>query len=557
MKNIYLEMRWKINFLGVVAIAFLSILFFRVLYIQLFKGLDYKKFLKKQIIKTEEMRSLRGSIYDRNGEILAFSLFRFSYFCFPKKIKNINEVRDFVTRKLKVSTADFDAKLKKNSNFFWIIRHDDTEVKKQDFPKGIGVISEEKRVYPSGNFASHVLGFTGVDNRGLSGVEYEFDLRLSGATLKIKNKIDARGRNFSSDKIFQIEENKSQNIYLTIDKNIQIIAEKHLEGMMRKSRSEKATVIIQDIKTGDILAMANRPDFNGNIEAKNLKNSAITDIYEPGSTVKILIAGAALDAELYSDIKDEVYCEKGKFKVYDHIIEDHDKKFENLSIQDILIYSSNIGMSKIGNKMGKNLLYKYLQRFGFGNYTGIELPGEAKGLLKKPLYWYDISSYIVAFGQGFGITPLQLVIAFSAIANNGLMMEPHIISKFEIDNKIKRVDKRKVRQILKPAICQDLIEAMKLVVIKGTAPDAQLYGYETAGKTGTAQKFDAKTKTYSKTKYIASFIGLFPADVPRFTILVVADSPQGVYWGGNVCGPVYRNIARDLAYYFRIPQNKL
>ena len=557
------NMKWKINAFAFFVIFLFIVLFFRILYIQTVKSFDYRDFLKKQLVKSEEVRNLRGNVYDRNGELLAFSNLKYSYFCFPKKVKDSTEIANFLFNKLHIQQQVFFDKLAKAKGFFWIVRKFesaadvDTKSEKLKMPTGMDRVKEEKRFYPNGNLAAHVLGYTGLDNKGLSGIEYSLEDTLKGSVIKIKKERDAKGRDLQPDEVLKIENSKSQNVYLTIDKNIQFIVEKHLQKMFEKNKPESATVIVQDIKTGEILALANLPTFDANEiqdDVKDLKNDAVGKVYEPGSTLKILVAGAAIEEGLFT-LKDKIYCERGKFAVFNHVIKDHDKAYMDLPLEDVLAYSSNVGMAKVGEKLGKEKMFYYLQKFGFGCYTGIELPGEERGLLKNDRTMYDISPYMLAFGQGLGVTGIQLVNAFSAIANKGVMVEPKIIKAIEKDGLMQEQKTRVIRRILSEKVCEDLMYAMGQVVLKGTAQNVKISGYKTCGKTGTAQKLDKNTKTYSEYDYIASFIGIFPADRPMFTILVIADSPRGVYWGGDVCGPVFRDIAKELAYYYKIPQN--
>jgi cell division protein FtsI/penicillin-binding protein 2 len=584
-------MKWKINAIAFFVIFLFVLLFFRILYIQTVKGFDYKDFLKKQLVKSEEVRNLRGNVYDRNGNLLVFSNLKYSYFCFPKRIKTFEEkteASNFIFNKLKIPQQIFLEKLQQSKGFFWITRkfeesnldssnisiststttfkiaqnsqnskNSKNKSEKFQLPKGLDRVKEEKRFYPNDSLASHVLGYTGLDNKGLSGIEYSLENTLKGSVLKIKKERDAKGRDLQPDEVLKIENTKSQNVYLTIDKHVQFIVEKSLLKMFEKNKPEFATAIVQDIKTGEILALANLPTFNANEiqdDIKDLKNDAVSKVYEPGSTLKILVAGAALEEKLFT-LKDKIYCERGKFAIYDHVIKDHDKAYEFLTLEDVLAYSSNVGMAKVGEKLGKKKMYYYLQKFGFGCYTGIELPGEERGLLKNNRNMYDISPYILAFGQGLGVTPIQLITAFSAVANKGIMVEPRIIKSIEKDGIIKEQKTRKIRRILSEEVCSNLMKAMEQVVLKGTAQNVKIFGYKACGKTGTAQKLDKNTKTYSEYDYIASFVGIFPSDRPRFAILVIADTPKGIYWGGDVCGPVFKNIAKELSYYYQLPQN--
>jgi cell division protein FtsI (penicillin-binding protein 3) len=550
----------KIKIFTVIAIFLFLFLYGRIIYIQLIKSSSYKSYLKNQIYKSEEMRTLRGNIYDRNGLLLAFSNWRYSYFCFPKRIKTFQEkqsVLAFVINKLKIPQEKISHQLNKYKTFFWITRGSDCQIdlEKNEIPKGIDRVKEEKRFYPNGTLASQVLGHTGLDNVGLSGIEYSMEDILKGNIVKIYNEKDAKGRDLDAEEIFKFENLNPKNIYLTIDKNIQFIVEKYLENLYMSTKAETVSAVIQNVKTGEIIAMANFPNSeinNGNKKSR-LHNSIINKVYEPGSTLKILTMGAALEDGLYK-MKDKIFCENGKFKVLNHTIRDHDRKNGYLSLEDILAFSSNIGMSKIGEKMGKDRLYYYFQKFGFGYNTGIDLPGEEKGLLRHPKNWDKLSIYILPFGQGLGVTPIQLISAISAVGNRGVLMEPKIIKAIEDKDILYNRENRVVRQILSEKVCRQLLDAMESVVLKGTAQSLKMEGYRIGAKTGTAQKIDPITRKYSKSTYVSSLVSIFPIDNPRFSILIVVDSPKGIYYGGEVCGKTMRNIIKDLIFYYKIPK---
>ncbi len=552
------NMRWKINAFAVLIIFIFSVLFLRIFYIQTIKSFSYRNFLKKQILKPEEVRHLRGNIYDRNGEILAFSSLKYSYFCFPKQIKNTIEAANFTEEFLGFDRNEFLKDLQKHRGFFWLKRKFDSNKMAEKLPTGIARIKEEKRFYPSNEILCHTLGYTGLDNRGLSGIEFSKEKILEGSVIKIYNERDAKGRDIGQEKILEIENYKAENIYLTIDSNLQLYIEKNLDRIMEKSKALTVTIIVQDIKSGEILAMGNAPRFNPNQTQKNissLSNNAISKVFEPGSTLKVMVVGAALNENVVT-LKTKIDCENGKFKIYNHTIKDHGQKYNKITVEDVLVNSSNIGMAKIGEMLGKEKLYYYLKKFGFNCYTGIELPGEAKGLLKDTKNWSGLSQYIIPFGQGLGVTCLQIISAYSSIANNGNMLEPRIIKAIEQDGKMIEQKPRFVRQILPENICKDLLKSMEAVVTRGSGQFVKMRGYRVGGKTGTAQQIDPRTRKYSNTDYIASLAGVFPIDNPRFSILVVVDSPRGGYWGGEVCGPAFKDIVEFLAFYYKIPCEK-
>ncbi|MFC1546414.1 peptidoglycan D,D-transpeptidase FtsI family protein [bacterium] len=535
----------------------------KVTYLQVYKSNYLKSIFHKQFQKVEDIEPIRGYIYDCNGTILALSTLNDSYYCMPQDLESIETTADMLSNLLDLEKESLLKKLRDRTGFFWIKRKaaidDSRSLLSKRLSKGIGIIKEAKRFYPRKDFACHVIGITGLDNHGLSGTEYKLDSYLRASSKQLRISKDALGRDVVTSDTLSIEENTASNVYLTIDEVIQHSAEKHADTLFKKTKSKAVSIVVQKVETGEILALVNRPSFDGNAITKDdlkvLKNRVVTDVYEPGSTLKVCVAAAAIEEKVVG-LNTKLFCENGKYKIGTFSIEDHDK-YGTLDVRDIIAHSSNIGMAKIGQRLGKDKLYEWLKSFGFGNYTGIELPGEVKGILRHPKEWSTISASVIAFGQEIGVTSIQTVCAYSCIANNGILLEPRIIKSvrnFE-NEKTTLYKKRVVRKVISADTCRKIIEAMEQVVIKGTAASVQYDGYRIACKTGTAQKIDPKTGKYSNKKYIASIAGFFPAQKPEVTILVMADEPKGIYWGGDVCGPIFKALVKDIALDMNIPKS--
>lgn len=558
-------MKWRITATACVVFVTFFLLGSKVTYLQVYKSHDLKTIFNKQFIHTEEISPPRGTIFDRHGALLAMNMFMDSYFCMPKEVEDTQQVTRTITRWFSLQPHDVETIFKKRKHFFWIKRKvapDEIHRGEQEFlPKGVGCIKESKRLYPRGSLACHILGATGLDNHGLSGIEYSLNKYLTGEIRTVSSGKDALGRRIvSDDTLLNTDVIRGSDVYLTIDERIQYFAERCADALCQQRSPYAMTIIVQQVKTGEILAMVNRPQFDGNNvqrrDVSAMKNDAVAKIYEPGSTMKVLVGAAALQEKVVT-LDTKIFCENGKYALADHVIKDHEPR-GTLSFKDVIVYSSNIGMAKVGQKMGRDRLYKYFLSFGFGNYSGICLPGDAKGIVRHPKLWSGLSTSISAFGQEIGVTPIQLITAYSCIANHGILLEPQIIRTIK-DAQGKDVSSfriRKVRRVISDAVCAQMIDAMEDVVERGTAENVQLPGYRIAGKTGTAQKMDTATRRYSETGYISSFCGFFPVSDPQITILVIVDEPQGVYWGGEVCGPVFKTLAKEIVTYLHIPPDK-
>ncbi len=516
----------------------------------------YEKILKVQNSYFRLELARRGDILDRNGERLASSEKMYSVYADVKNIENKREVAKYLSEVLSVSFDDIYKRISKKKGFRCLKRFISSDIaqkiRKKKIP-GIYLMGEFKREYPKGSLLSHVLGAVKFDKgceKGLLGLEYEYENYLKGSNGIIFYKRDALSRVLK-----QVESKKpipGDTLSLTIDMRLQYITEQALEMGVKRARAKRGTAIVMDPYTGEIISFACYPYFNpGNIRRKDvnaLKNFAITDVFEPGSTFKIITLAAAFEKHVF-DLNDYLYCGNGKIKLFNCTIRDH-HSFENLSVEDILAFSSDVGIIKMALKVGDKTIYDFLKKFGFGEKTGIDLPGESRGLLRDYRLWNNISVAYISMGQGIGVTPLQMVRSYCAIANGGYLVKPHLVRKiFGPDGKVVKVTRIYRKRILNNSTTRKIKEALIQVVEKGTGRRASIDGYWIAGKTGTAEIFDKKSGKYSKEDYFASFVGFAPANNPSFVVGVFLDSPKNGIYGGEVAAPIFREIVKK---YFEV-----
>jgi cell division protein FtsI (penicillin-binding protein 3) len=465
-----------------------------------------------------------------------------------------------LSRVLKVNPHELRKKLISKKSFVWVKRKvppEQAEKIRKLKIEGIDLIRETKRFYPNRELAGHVLGFAGLDSRGLEGVELYYDDYLRGKPCHFMVEKDGVGRNLSSEKNGE-ELSDGCSLVLTLDKGIQYIVEKRLRESARRIRAKSRIVIVMGTQTGEILAIANQPEFNPNTfwsyRPSSFRNRAVTDAFEPGSTFKSFLLAGAIEEKVAKE-NELFFCENGSYEFQNKIIHDV-KKHGWLSLREVIELSSNIGATKVGEKLGREKYYKYIRDFGFGERTGVDLPGERKGLIRPVNSWSEVAIGTASFGQGITVTGLQLISAFSAIANGGNLMKPYLVKEL-LDQRgqtTKTFHPQVVRRVISEQTARRVTSLLKGVVEEGgTGSRAKIAGYEVAGKTGTAQKVDPKTRKYSKDKFISSFIGFVPADSPRLTILVVIDEPEGQPYGGTVAAPLFKDIASEILLYLGLP----
>ena len=506
----------------------------------------------------------RGTIFDRNGNELATNLKVESVFVVPQEVRD----RKYTSRVLALAlNQDYNRvyrEVSSNKKFVWIKRKaaadEITNLKKLAL-SGVRFRSEQKRFYPKRELAANVIGFVGTDDLGLAGIEYIYQEKLKGIVYSQPIEQDGKGRNIQALGNFSRSKLGNYDLMLTLDEVIQFTAEYHLKNQVEKYRADSGIAVVMDPNSGEIYAMANVPQFNPNnfneFDPESRKNNSVVSSYEPGSIFKPIVAAAALDRGVAGP-NDKFFCENGNFKIGDmQIGEASNHRFGFLTMREIISESSNIGAIKIAQKLGKDSFYEYIQKFGFGQKAGIRLPGVSSGLLGKKQGWNGFSLASISFGHEIAVTPLQMVVALSAIANGGTLMEPHITKALMRDGKVvEEIEPKKIRRVVSEKTSRQMMEILKFAVKKGTGKKAAIDGFDVAGKTGTAQKYNAKTRSYSKTEFISSFIGYAPADAPRLVILVMIDNPKGSHWGGVVAAPVFREIAKKSLRYLNVPSAK-
>jgi len=560
--SVEVRKRITIIFFALFFVFFLLVL--RLAYLQIIKGTWYQQKALENRIREIVVEPKRGDIYDRNGNELAVSINADACYAVPAEVKKAENVEE-VAREL-AEILDMDQKkvyqlITQDQHSVWLkFKLTEEEVKKlreKNFP-GIGIIPKPQRFYPKGNLASHVLGFAGDYNQGLEGIEVAFEEELAGINGYLLVEYDAAGHEIPESTKKYIEPEQGLSVVLTIDQTIQYIAERELDKIMQKYSPESATIIVMDPKTGEILAMANRPDFNPNefhkYEADVRRNGAVSNSYEPGSTFKIVTLAAALEEGLTNPeerFNDPGFIEVDGERIHCWVHGGHG----NQSLAEVVQNSCNPGFITLGMRLGTERLYKYIKGFGFGNTLGIELPGEATGIIVPEDQVKPVDLATISMGQTNSVTPLQMVTALSAVVNGGKLMKPYIVK--ELRNKDGEVVKTYKPQVIRQVISEETSkierELLENVVTHGSGRNAYIEGYSVGGKTGTAQK-PAPGGGYSSNEYIASFLGFAPVDDPRLVCLVVVDSPKGYpYYGGTVAAPAFKEVVGDSLRYLGVP----
>lgn len=531
----------------------------RSFYLQVLQHDQLVKLAERQHHRTIPIIPARGGIFDREGAPMAVSLDMDSLYAEPRRIENPAATAAALAPVIKIPQQELQKKLDSDRGFTWLARQLPPETAaqvKQLKLAGIGFVKESKRFYPNFEIASHVLGFTGLDPEGLEGIERRYDSTILGKTGYLLTERDALGRDVSIKNAVVQDASPGKNLYLTLDKNIQYFTEKELAKAVTGSGAKGGMALVMDPWTGKILAMANYPTFNPNsfrqYPTLNLRNRCVADSFEPGSTFKIFLMSAAVEEKIIRP-QDGINCENGRYSFGGRIIRD-DHPHGLVSVAEVLKYSSNIGSAKIGLKLGDDRLYRYLKAFGFGDKSGIDLPGETSGGLRPVNRWYGSDLATISFGQGVSASAIQLATAVSAVANGGLLMKPYLVERITdvTGQELQHIEPQTVRRVISAQTAATITQMMEGVVQKGgTGTNAAVEGVRVAGKTGTAQKVDPISKGYSATKRTASFIGFVPADKPLLTVLVVIDEPATSPYGGVVAAPAFREIAFNSLCYLK------
>ena len=518
---------------------------------------------ERQHQKIVSLQARRGSIYDRHGRELAVSIETDSLYAVPARIENPRAVAARLAPVLGLNRSWLYRRLDNKRGFVWIQRKLDPERVHRVQALGlghrvIGFLPEHRRFYPKRELAAHVLGFAGTDNVGLEGLERQYDRFLRGESGWVVTERDALGRTVFPEGLNYRAPSPGASLVLTLDETVQYMAERALDRVMAETRAKSSVAIVMDPYTGEILAMAVRPRFNPNAFQRHRpgewRNRAITDAFEPGSTLKVFVAAAALEEGLVHP-RERLDCSTGRIEVGGKAIRDT-HPHGVLTFTEVLQKSSNVGAVIVGLRLGPERMYRYLKAFGFGDKTGIDLPGEVSGTLRRPERWSALSIGALSIGQEISVTPLQLITAFSAIANGGVLMRPYVVREIrDLEGRVvQRFGPQRVRRVISQATARRMTRILMTVVApEGTGHRAALEDLKVAGKTGTAQKVDPATGRYSDTRSVSSFAGYVPAEDPRVAILVMVDEPQGEAWGGSVAAPVFREIAEQVLTYLNVP----
>ncbi|HEX7315846.1 MAG TPA: penicillin-binding protein [Pyrinomonadaceae bacterium] len=505
----------------------------------------------------EPLAAPRGLILDRQGRELARSIDVDSFYADPREIEDVEAAASALARVLNMDATGLGVRLKEAKSarrgFVWLARRVEDEqaraVKALKL-KGVYSAEEQRRRYPNGALASHVLGFVGLDAKGLAGVEQVYDAALTGEAGKRILDADAKRRPFESA---GLDARDGQTLVLTIDQTVQYIVERELAAALERTQAKSAAAIVLEPHTGEVLALANAPSFDpndaGGATPEQRRNDALQNIYEPGSTFKVVAFTGALEERLITP-ETRIDC-PGSISLPGRVVHDH--ATGSLTATEALAKSSNVAAIKLGQRLGNDRLYEYIRRLGFGAKTGVELPGETAGLVRPVSKWQPGSIGSIPIGHEVGVTPLQMAAAYAAVANDGVRVAPHLVREVrDAEGKTVKRAEPESHRVVSAETARVLRRMMEEVTLKGTARAAQLEGYTAAGKTGTAQKIDPKTRAYSHSKYVASFVGFAPLENPAVVIIVVIDEAVGLHQGGQVAAPVFREIANQVLPYLDV-----
>src|ERR1700727_2804358 len=567
--------------------AWTALIAVRLGWLQVVRHSDCVKRAAVQQQRTFEVAPRRGMMYDRNLRELAVTVQVDSVFAVPSELgENRASAAEILAEIVHADPQDnftskqqMLARFNASRGFAWVARRINPEMAQRVRElnlKGVYFQKEFKRFYPNNDLAAQVLGYVGTDDTGLGGLEQKFDDDMHGVSGHMLTAVDAKRHVLGSE---ESQPMPGENLVLSIDANIQYMAERALDAQMEKMKAAHGTVVVQDPHTGQILALAISPRFNPNdqrhMEASVLQNLAVSDVYEPGSTFKLVTYSAALDGAGVQPT-DTVDCQGGAMTMYGRTLhDDHSDHFGRVTVQYALEHSSDVGAAKMALKLGNQKFYDYMRAFGFGDRSGIELPSETRGLLRNPRKWGSTSILSMAIGQEVGVTPVQLVTMVSALANGGVYMPPHVLlqstdemkgdprlkpAAFRPSNELPTTLPDGAHRVISEMTSAKMRMMMQGILVEGTGKRAELNGYSSAGKTGTAQKIDVATHTYSHTKLVASFAGFAPVSNPAISIAVVIDTPtaggEAAHYGGAASAPVFADVAQQVLEYLGVPHDQ-
>jgi cell division protein FtsI (penicillin-binding protein 3) len=551
-------LRFRLVTVGVAFSLCLGVICIKAAYLQICRGSRLSRLAADQYVASVKVSGKRGSIYDRNMSEMAVSVQVTSIAAYPMRISDPVKTSAVLAKTLSLDRRALQRRFDTQKNFVWVKRQAtprEVERVRASNLEGIGFVPEYSRYYPQKSLAGQVIGFTGVDGAGLEGLEHYHDECLKGKETDRTFLRDALGNQLVSDGD-PVKHFGGKNLILTIDQTIQYIAEKTLQDTVVQFEADAGIAVVMEPDSGALLAVAQYPFFNPNAyrdyQSVHWRNRAVADAIEPGSTLKIFSAVAAIEFG-NSSPNTIFFCENGSYRIGRKTVRDV-SAHGWLSLQQILKYSSNIGAIKISEIVGAKHLHKTLATFGFGSKTGIDCPGESPGSLPHYRRWTRMDTSAISFGHGMASSPLQLVTAVSAIANNGVLMKPYLVAAVtDQDNRTVRSFAPRARwRVVSEDTARDIRTILKTVVAEGgTGAEAALPGYSVGGKTGTAKKI-GPDGTYSDDRYMASFVGFTPVEDPAITILVIIDEPRTAYYGGVVAAPAFRRIAQETLHYLNV-----
>jgi len=535
-------------------------IFIRLAVLQGLQHTRLRDLAERQYSRQITLHPERGRILDRHGRVLATSVPVPSVYVIPQDIDDSDAVAVKLAEALGQPLATVQDQLSAVSTFVWLARQLPPEVGERVQKlnlRGVQVLQETRRFYPKRHLAGQVLGFVGVDGAGLGGLEHLYNRELTGTPGQVTLQRDATGRTLQVMAGDPSDQPRGADLYLTLDERLQYIAEKEIAARVQETQARSGLVVIMHPPTGDILALASYPFFNPNDfqDPKQRvwqRNRAVTDPVEPGSTFKLVAASAALE-ENVARVTDMFHCENGFVVRSGRRLRDH-HPYGLLSFVQVIEKSSNIGTAKIAGRLSDDQLYTYIRRFGFGEKSLVNLPGEEDGMIRPPKKWTKPTHDSLAFGQEVTVTPLQLLTAYAAMANGGWLMRPRVVEHIVQSEEFQFFAPHARNRVLSPSTLERMNEILVGVVERGTGKQAAVEGYTVAGKTGTAQKVEHGT--YSHSKVLASFVGYVPAEAPQLAIVVMVDEPRLAKWGGEAAAPVFKRVAQQALYYLQVPSQQ-
>ena len=554
--------RWRITAVFVLWLLIFGLLGARLFDLQVLRAHRLARLAIRQQLESLHLPGRRGFILDRAGAPLAVNVVAGSIYAIPRAIPDPKLFAATVAPALRLTPAEVTARLRRGGPYFaWLARRQPRDVvealRALRLGEVVGVAPEPRRAYPGGSLAASTIGFVGLDDAGLAGLELQYDGALHGVAGLGTARRDAIGRELVQTERIVAPPRDGDTLQLTIDQVVQHIAERELARAVDRANAQGGAVLVMDPQTGALLAIATAPTFDPNhygaAPVARWKNRAVTEVYEPGSTFKLILAAAALSSRAVDP--SEVFSDPGTIRINGATIHDAEPpEHTALTLPEIVKYSSNVGAAQVATRVGKQRLLTYIRQFGFGRITGIDLPGEVAGIVRPVGKWFGPSLQNIGFGQGISVTPIQLLVAVSAFATHGMAAHPHLVEavRDSAGHVVATPGNIPPHRVIEPEVADRVLGMMRAVVEGGTGTKARLDGYPVAGKTGTAQR-PGSAGGYEPGAYVSSFVGIVPAADPRLTVLVIVDRPRGVYFGGDVAAPAFREIARQVLWYLRVP----